>query len=59
MEEKVPAKKQKPFMVDCMSCGDAIDITGRKPGEKISCPGCNAEFVVSVVEGHLDIEFLA
>jgi hypothetical protein len=57
-EEQVqkPARKMQ---VDCMGCGDAIDVTGKIDGEKINCPYCKAEFVVvDFGDGDVDIDFV-
>ncbi|MFH0961577.1 MAG: hypothetical protein V1820_02750 [archaeon] len=50
--------REKRLQVDCMNCGEAVDITGKAAGERIFCPECKAEFVVALIDGHLDIEFL-
>lgn len=58
--EQEKTTKEKPVWADCPVCGDAVDLSSKKKGEKIECPHCkDALVVIEDSSGFLEIEALA
>ncbi len=54
------ATKEKPAWADCPVCGDAVDLSLRKKGERIECPHCkDTLIVIEDSSGFLEVEALA
>lgn len=43
--------------IECLECGESIDLTGKSKGERVNCPACNTTFAVVDYDGEMDIDY--
>lgn len=44
-------------IIECLECGEQIELSGKKKGDRVNCPACNTTFAVVDYDGEMDIDY--
>ncbi len=43
--------------IECLECGESIELSEKKKGDRVNCPACGTTFAVSDIDGEIDIDY--
>lgn len=43
--------------IECLECGESIELSEKKKGDRVNCPACNTTFAVVDYDGEMDIDY--